>query len=113
MEVCVAQNVLDTMIGAGDSKADPQAAELQYRMGMQAEAANDHLLAIEAYRKASRLDGNNAQYAFKLAFMLDLVGEEDEAISIYEQLCNRDQPHINSLLNLAVVYEDRGEIAKS
>lgn len=108
----MAQHVLDTIIGAGDSKADPKAAEAHYRAGMAAEAGNDHLGALEAYRKASRLDGN-PNYAFKLAFMLDLVGEEEEAISIYEQLCNRDQPHVNSLLNLAVVYEDRGEIGKS
>jgi DNA-directed RNA polymerase subunit alpha len=109
----VAQDVLDTIIGAGDSKTDPKAAEIQFKAGMEAEGANDHMSAIEAYRKASRLDGNNAHYAFKLAFMLDLVGEEEEAISIYEQLCFRDQPHINSLLNLAVIYEDRGEIARS
>jgi DNA-directed RNA polymerase subunit alpha len=108
----LAQHVLDTIIGAGDSKADPQAAQAQYKVGMAAEAENDHEAAIEAYRKASRLD-SNPLYAFKLAFMLDLMGEEEEAISIYEQLCNRDQPHVNSLLNLAVVYEDRGEIAKS
>jgi len=108
----VAQHVLDTIIGAGDSKADPKAAEAHYRAGLTAEASNDHVGALEAYRKASRLDGN-PNYAFKLAFMLDLVGEEEEAISIYEQLCNRDQPHVNSLLNLAVIYEDRGEIGKS
>ena len=109
----VTQNVLDMMIGAGDSKFDPQAAETHYRQGMTAEVQNDHMVAIEAYRKATKLDGNNANYAFKLAFMLDLVGEEEEAISIYEQLCTRDQPHVNSLLNLAVIYEDRGEIVKS
>lgn len=107
------QNVLDTMIGAGESKSDPHAAEAQYRIGLQAEAANDHLVAVEAYRKASRFDGNNPNYSFKLAFMLDLLGEEEEAISIYEQMINRDQPHINALLNLAVIYEDRGEIGKS
>ena len=45
--------------------------------------------------------------------MLDLVGEEDEAISLYERLCCNDQPHVNALLNLAVIYEDRGEVNKS
>jgi DNA-directed RNA polymerase subunit alpha len=109
----VTQNVLDTMIGAGESKSDPQAAEAQYRIGLAAEAENNHLAAIEAFRKASRLDGRNANYSFRLAFMLDLMGEEEEAISIYEQLCASDQPHINALLNLAVMYEDRGEIARS
>lgn len=108
----VAQDVLDTVIGAGDSKADPKQAEVHYRAGLAAEASNDHDEAIEHYRKASRLD-HNPQYAFKLAYMLDLVGEEDEAISIYEQLVCCDQPHINALLNLAVIYEDRGDVGKS
>lgn len=109
----VAQNVLDTIIGAGDSKADPQAAEAQYRAGRAAQAENDHSTALEAFRKATRLDSNNPAYAFHLAYLLDLMGEEEEAVSIYEQLCARDCPHVNSLLNLAVIYEDRGEIAKS
>lgn len=108
----MAQDVLDTIIGAGDSKADPKAAQAHFQAGQAAEASNDHDEAIEAYRKAMRLD-SNPQYAFKLAFMLDLVGEEEEAISIYERLCCSDQPHINALLNLAVIYEDRGEVGKS
>ncbi len=108
----MAQDVLDTIIGAGDAKADPKAAEAQYRAGLDAEARNDHDSAIDLYRKASRLD-RNPQYFFKLAYMLDLVGEEEEAISIYEQLCHCEQPHINALLNLAVIYEDRGEVGRS
>jgi DNA-directed RNA polymerase subunit alpha len=108
----VAQDVLDTVIGAGDVKVDPKEAETHYRAGMQAEAANDHDEAVGHYRKAARLD-HNPQYSFKLAYMLDLVGEEEEAIAIYEQLCCCDQPHINALLNLAVIYEDRGDVGKS
>lgn len=100
------------MIGAGESKVDPKAAEEQYRIGLEAEGRNDHETAILAYRKAVRLD-HNPQYRFKLAYMLDLVGEEDEAISIYEQLCTCDQPHINALLNLAVIYEDRGDSGRA
>jgi DNA-directed RNA polymerase subunit alpha len=108
----VAQDVLDTVIGAGQSKADPKTAETHYNAGVEAERANDHEKAIECYRKASRLD-HTPQYSFKLAYMLDLVGEEEEAISIYEQLCTCDQPHINALLNLAVIYEDRGDMTRS
>ena len=108
----MAQDVLDTIIGAGDSKADPKAADSAYKSGLEAEANNNNVAAIECYRKAAQLD-HNPQYAFKLAFMLDLVGEEDEAISLYERLCCNDQPHVNALLNLAVIYEDRGEVNKS
>ena len=104
-------DVLDTMIGAG-AKADPKAAEAHYKAGLEAEAANDFLKAAEAYRSAMMLS-DKADYAFKLAFMLDRMGEEDEAVAIYEQLVVRDRPHVNSLLNLAVLYEDRGDVIKA
>ena len=42
--------------------------------------------------------------------MLDLVGEEDQAIRLYHELAMRPEPHINALVNLAVLHEDRGEI---
>ncbi len=104
-------DVLDTMIGAG-AKADPKAAEAHYKAGLDAATANDHLKAAEEFRAAKMLS-DKPEYAFKLAFMLDLLGEEDEALVIYEQLANRDQPFVNALLNLAVMYEDRGEILKA
>jgi DNA-directed RNA polymerase subunit alpha len=100
------------VIGVGDAKADPKSADMHYQNGLKAEAENNHIAAIEHYRKATRLD-SNAEYSFKLAYMLDLVGEEDEAISIYERLCTCDQPHINALLNLAIIYEDRCDMVRS
>jgi DNA-directed RNA polymerase subunit alpha len=107
----VTPDVLDTVIGSG-AKADPRAAETRYQAGLAAEAANDHLKAAEEFRAAMML-GDREEYAFKLAFMLDLMGEEDEALSLYEQLAGRDRPHVNALLNLAVMYEDRSEINKA
>jgi DNA-directed RNA polymerase subunit alpha len=107
----VNQDVLDTMIGAGES-ADPEAATKHYQAGLDAEAEGDRAKAIEEFRRAGQFD-DNPKYHFRLAYMLDLTGEEDEAIAIYEQLCQLDQPHINVLSNLAVLYEDRGEYARS
>jgi len=109
----LSQNVLDTMIGIGDAKADPKAAAAAFKAGREAEAINDHSTAIEHYRKASRLDPSQADHLFHLAFMLDLAGEEDEAMALYEQLCQRDQPHVNALLNLAVIHEDRNDIVRA
>jgi DNA-directed RNA polymerase subunit alpha len=108
----VGQNVLDTLIGAGIATADPKAAREHYERGQALEAEGDRAAAVDAYRKASSLDPG-PHYAFRLAFLLDLLGEEDEAIGIYERLARHPQPHIATLLNLAVLYEDRGEIAKA
>ena len=106
------QDVLDTIIGAGQTTGDPQAAEAHYRAGLEEEAKGDRPAAIEELRRASRLD-RSPHYLFKLAYLLDLVGEEEEAVALYEQLCSNAQPHMNALLNLAVIYEDRGEINKA
>jgi DNA-directed RNA polymerase subunit alpha len=108
----VNQDILDTMIGAGREAQNPQAAEAHYQAGLAAEAESDRERAIEEFRQAARLDGQ-PQYLFRLAYMLDLVGEEDEAVALYEQITEQERPHVNALLNLAVVYEDRGEINKA
>ena len=108
----VSQDVLDTMIGSRAVAIDPQAAHAHYQAAMQAEADGDRDEAVVLLRKAVQV-GDDAEYEFKLAYFLDLLGEENEAVAMYEQLCLRDQPHVNALLNLAVVYEDRGEIAQA
>ncbi len=108
----VSQDVLDTMIGSRAVAIDPQAAQAHYQAAMQAEADGDRDTTVILLRKAVQV-GDNAEYEFKLAYFLDLLGEEDEAVAMYEQLCLRDQPYVNALLNLAVIYEDRGEIAEA
>ncbi|MCZ6542411.1 MAG: tetratricopeptide repeat protein [Planctomycetota bacterium] len=103
------QDVLDTIIGSREAAADPQAAQAHYQAALAAEAHGQREAAIDELRQAMQR-GDNPEHQFKLAYLLDLVGEEDEAVAVYEQLCARDQPHINALLNLSVVYEDRGQI---
>lgn len=108
----MSQDVLDTMIGSRAVAIDPQAAQTHYQAAMQAEADGDRDGAVVLLRKARQV-GDNAEYEFKLAYFLDLLGEEDEAVAMYEQVCSRDQPYVNALLNLAVIYEDRGEIGQA
>jgi DNA-directed RNA polymerase subunit alpha len=100
------------MIGSREAVADPRAAQAHYEQAMAAEEAGDRPAAIEALRKAVEQD-DRAEYVFRLAFFLDLVGEESEAMALYEQVCTRAQPHMNALLNLAVLYEDRGMIGEA
>jgi DNA-directed RNA polymerase subunit alpha len=97
------------MIGSREAATDPAAADAHYRTALQLEAEGDRAAAIDELRKAIQRD-NNTEHRFKLAYFLDLVGEEDESIAIFEQICADDRPHMNALLNLAVLYEDRGQI---
>lgn len=108
----MAQNVMDMMIGASEASADPAAAKIHFQTAVQAIADGQRDVAISEMRKAVQLD-NNAEYQFRLAYELDLAGEEDEALALYEHLSHQSQPHVNALMNLAVMYEDRGEITKA
>ncbi len=105
----MSQDVLDTMIGSREAAADPKAAEAHYRTGLDHEAQGDRAAAVEELRLAVQRD-RNPEYQFRLAYLLDLVGEEDEAVALYEQVCLGDRAPMNALLNLAVLYEDRGQI---
>jgi DNA-directed RNA polymerase subunit alpha len=106
----VSQSVLDTVVGAGT--VDPKAAAAHYQKAVAASERGDRPAAVEELRRAVQLD-QQPEYVFMLAYLLDLLGEEEEAVSLYERLANGDRPHVNALLNLAVIYEDRGEIAKA
>ena len=108
----MSQNVLDTVIGLRETHSDPSAAAAHYQAARTLEADGERAPAIERLRKAVECD-DTPEHQFKLAYLLDLVGEEDEATAIYEQICSCERPHVNALLNLAVLHEDRGEIGEA
>ena len=97
-------NTEDLVIGEGDVA---KAQELHQR-GLAAEAEGDRITAIEAYREAVA-ESPLTESRFRLAWLLDLMGEEEEALSLYQSLAADDQPHINALVNLAIMLEDRGQ----
>jgi DNA-directed RNA polymerase subunit alpha len=94
---------LDTVIG-GASTSSPDEALEQAR---QLEADGNRIGAIEALRGASA--GGDERVLFRLAWLLDLCGEEDECIHFYQRCVDTDRPLVNALLNLAVLFEDRGD----
>ncbi|MFG0327355.1 MAG: DNA-directed RNA polymerase subunit alpha C-terminal domain-containing protein [Phycisphaerales bacterium JB037] len=104
---------LDIVIGAEERARDAAAASTHLAEGLRLESEGDRLGAIEALRKAVAADPSSQDAAFKLAFLLDLVGEEEEAIALYERACDVVPAPINALLNLAVLHEDRGDYVRA
>jgi DNA-directed RNA polymerase subunit alpha len=96
-----------------DEIRDTATAKKYLDQGFKAETAGERLKAIEAYEAAFTADPDNADVCFRLAYNLDLVGEEDEALHLFEQCVQRPQPPLNALINLAVLYEDRGMYAQA
>ncbi|MCH2162111.1 MAG: hypothetical protein MK085_09590 [Phycisphaerales bacterium] len=101
---------LDTIVGGG--AIDEDRANTEFSVGQGCERDGDRLAAIGHYREAVT-HGRNSAHRHRLAFLLDLVGEEEESIAIYEEICGDGRPPLNSLVNLAIAYEDRGDLAKA
>ena len=109
----MSSNPLDTVIGSSAVARDAALATRHLDAGRKAALAGERENAIAELRKAVSADPNNPDAAFALAFQLDLLGEEDEALALYERVAARQPAHINALLNLAVMYEDRGDLVRS
>jgi len=106
----MSQNPLDTMIGVADRR-DAQTAALHVADAKRAEERGDRTKSISELRRAVSADPNCSEALFRLAYLLDLVGEEEEALSLYERCVAVQPPMINALMNLAVMYEDRMDFA--
>jgi len=105
---------LDTVIGFQESaKRDVASAKSHLDAALKAETAGDRNGCINELRKAIAADSENATVLFKLAYYLDLAGEEDEALALYERCSTKQPPMVNALMNLAVMYEDREEYANA
>ena len=109
-----ANDPMDLVIGSADSRpGDTQMAEGHLRAARAARATGDRDGAVEMYRKTLAADPANPDSLFELAYELDLMGEEQEAIALYERAAERKPAPINVLMNLAVLYEDQGDYRKA
>lgn len=99
----------DTMMDVRDTETSSK----YYKQGLEAENAGDRIEAIKAYEAAYTADPDSSEVCFRLAYNLDLMGEEDEAIHLYEECCRIERPMLNALINLAVMYEDQGKYSQA
>ena len=83
-------------------------ADWYYVRGMLLERQDDREAALESFEKALALDADHEGAMFRAAWLYDLHAEDDQAVEIYERLAQRPRSAVNALLNLAVLYEDRG-----
>lgn len=107
------QDPLDTVIGASSIERDTATAAKHVGAAEKAESAGDRETAIAELRRAAGADPADPAIFFRLGYLLDLAGEEDEAIAMYERACEQRPAPVNALINLAVLYEDRGEYGRS
>ncbi|QYK47418.1 MAG: tetratricopeptide repeat protein [Phycisphaeraceae bacterium] len=108
----MSNSAMDMVIGAGSAKNAEQAVK-HIRAAEQLALAGDKVGAVAEYRRALASDATNVDAMFQLAYLLDQMGEEDEAMSLYETVCDRPPAAINALINLAVMYEDMGDYVRA
>ncbi len=106
-------NPLDVVIGAAEAHRDAAAAAKHVASAEKLESQGDRAGAIADLRKAVAADPTDPRALFRLAYFLDLKGEEDEAIALYERAVERPPAPINALVNLAILYEDRSDWPRS
>ncbi len=92
---------------------DPETSASHMAVAATAEKELDRWSALDAYDEALVADSENESAAFRMAYHLDLVGEDEEATRLLEGLCSRHPAKINALINLAVLYEDAARYAKA
>ncbi|MBL8746740.1 MAG: tetratricopeptide repeat protein [Phycisphaerae bacterium] len=107
-------NPMDIIIGAGEAvSGDPRACTAHLDAAEKARVAGNKELMFSEMRKAVAADPSNPDAMFYLAYALDLVGEEHEAMSLYERCVERSPAPVNALINLAVMYEDNGDFPRA
>jgi DNA-directed RNA polymerase subunit alpha len=88
-------------------------AEYHYQLGRLQEAQGFYDDAMQNYETALELSPNHQRALFHLAFRCDVSGDEEAAIDHYRQIAANSPVYVSALLNLAVLYEDGGQLDKA
>ncbi len=82
-------------------------AEYSYQMGCIRADHGDIFGAIEYFERTVDMDPHHTAALFRLANEMNLLGNDDDAIRLYEQALLRPPFYIGALINLGLLYEDK------
>jgi len=88
-------------------------AEYHYQLARLQEVQGLYRESVDNYRTALELSPKHQKSLFHLAFRCDLQGEEEAAIDYYKQIASGSLIYVSTLLNLAVLYEDNGQLERA
>lgn len=84
--------------------------EIAYLRGYLAESRSQWPEALAAYELALELDEDHVPSLFRAAVLHDRFGNEELAVELYERCTIGECAPVNALVNLAVLYEERGQL---
>lgn len=82
-------------------------AEYSFQKGCLLADRGDTFGAVEYFERAVDMDPHHTGAMFRLAGLNDLLGNDDEAIRLYEQSLSSPPLFLGALLNLGILYEDK------
>lgn len=88
-------------------------ADIHYYLGLCLELLGQYTEADKEYQNALRIDKSHSPTLFRMAYNADLNGDEETALKLYEQIKENSPAYNNVLMNLGVLYEDKGNYAKA
>ena len=97
----------------GDLGSQNDRPQVLFVLGAIAESEGNYAEARERYESAMAQDPDHVDSLFRLAYQHDLSGDDDAAIALYERARRVKPTRANILLNLGVLYEDRGDYSKA
>ena len=97
----------------GDLAQQDDRAQVLFVLGTIAESEGDYAGAERHYQSALLQNPEHVDSLFRLAYQHDLAGDDDAAIVLYERARNAKPTRVNVLVNLGVLYEDKGEYRKA
>lgn len=87
--------------------------EVQFLRGYLQEMGLDRTAAWTTYAALLQRDPDHSEAAFRSALLCDQAGDDEAAIELYERCTAHPPAHANALVNLAVLYEERGRLAEA
>lgn len=87
--------------------------EYLYQKARWLEDQGDYEDAMDAFRKVLSVDSAHRGALFRLALLEVRVGSEETALELYERLRALRPSNVNALINLSVLYEDRGRFEEA
>ena len=96
----------DELLTAVSRKAATR-AEYSYQKGCVLADRGDTSGAMEYFERAVDMDPRHSRATFRLAGLNALLGEDAEAIRLYEQSLSKPPLFLGALINLGLLYEDQ------
>jgi tetratricopeptide (TPR) repeat protein len=91
----------------------PENVEVHKLLGSYFMDDGDYDHAIEEYKRAVTLSGDESEMLFCLATAYYRAGKNDEAIGTYEQIVGRQERVLEADANLAVIHLENGQVSRA